>query len=1624
MILVQVNAGGQEIAAPMTLDQKGLRLPQVLSRLVDKTRPFMVAIRRRQDFDTPLNELWVPRGWKVAPVKDDAGKVVTPGIVNPWPRRYLPKDCSIVIVYLPLGGGGAAGGGSRSKSPLAVVAGIAGLALAAFAGPLAGLLAPTLAGALGVSAGVATFIAQGAFVIGGTALLAFSSKSRATKTATDTRELYGVSGGGNLPKPGETIPRVYGRPWIKPDLSQPDFSKYDGDEQILYKRMTLTVGQGRVYTIRAGKQVMWTLEGGWVAPFNDGRNQVEFIYGTASKLVPSNVISATGVGGTLPRVGENPSIAGPFPINQRGALISKIEISFQFPNGISRQTTLKSKTVLSNQPAPWAVYFQYAPIDESGALTGPWQVLYNGNSGAEGARFGTKPMRYTKSIDVPPGRYAVQGFNVQPDTSDHDGTGDRIIDAAQWDSAVGYVADVAVRPGITECCMTLTAGKGNQAAAFGEIELEVQAIIPVWTGSDWIDQETRKAAWAFCDILRDSDYGAGMSEESMIGARDLAAFYDQRITEFDTFDDTIRGPVSVYEAGATVLLPFRAEPVYLGRYWSFVRDEPRAVRKHLLLPHQITASSTKETFDLDTDSGKHHVIGEFNEDGDYRTPNQSQAIYGEASRTPVRQRWTGVSSYEHALHLTRWRAAVGAYRNLTKEVGVELEGRIYKRGDSISIPSWFLEETKAAQVVDAHGYRIGLDWAVPLAANDQIVFRDRTGREWGPIPIVGPGDYPEELILSPADVDRMEMQTGMSFSDVLSDGDTEMTSVSIGQVAYLSESYLVKSVSMTDEDRATVSVVYDAPEVFAAIGAPVINPPAGSAGLSDPLVPKILAFTAVRVQMAAGFICQYAITAGRGCAGFDVEISYDGGNHYEPVQDNSTATSGAFALNPVDPMKVLLRARPYGPTGLPGLWFYAELDLPQSELGVDLPVIQYEDLDKRITDQLAKVDQIQQQAQDAVNEALERLDLVRQALAEDPAIRQGYIDPIIGDIRGSFDKLDDSIKKNLEDLDRLKDGLRTAGIDVNEEDGSVRLYALERLETDLGSQITNLGVSLDSLEGKVSLYASKQEEDLAGVVQKITTVQSNLDAIQGTITDSVTQAVLNGELGSRLSNAESTISAQGITLAASQATLDDQSLRLTTAEQQINAVTGEITQTIRSTNANLQLDVDLLPQTLAGFMAFINEQSGRLNQQFAYATTNMAANFDEAGRATATLRTELLVYKDGASAQFLSITRAVADANSALVTQTTALQAGIRDAQAQVVNEAQARSNQDSALGQQISSTNATVAANTATITSVDRASVDRDSALGQRIDAFNARVGNAEASISNEGAVRASQDSALGQQIANTNARTDQVSAAVSNEATARAQGDNATASQVNDLYARSDIGTAYGRFAMTAVAAPSGVSVRLAAQVSTDSYGVRRNAGYFLDLLPDGTSRFLIDANFFAITANGGVSYPFTFDGTTLRVPNLILTGSNVPPGVANTPARFDAYNYTLIAGQGSVFQSVDPNMVATLNVENDLFPTIITIRGKFSLNASTTIGSMGLLVDGRKVAPVIVYGDTSGVLGLQASTQANGGQSFSFQATTIEFLGPGTHQIRFVFNYTGVNGSGVLMNEIHMAAVTARA
>ncbi|NEU15200.1 hypothetical protein G3T14_24600, partial [Methylobacterium sp. BTF04] len=172
--------------------------------------------------------------------------------------------------------------------------------------------------------------------------------------------------------------------------------------------------------------------------------------------------------------------------------------------------------------------------------------------------------------------------------------------------------------------------------------------------------------------------------------------------------------------------------------------------------------------------------------------------------------------------------------------------------DSILVDPWFLDARRRAGVVDNRGDTLSIDADVVLQSGDAVMFRDRTGRAWGPVALAGQNS-PRELRLDPAARAAAEQGTGKTLAGVLSDGRGEMTTVLVGPLVALAENYLIQSVKMSGPDKAQVEALIDDPRVWEAIGAAIVVPPEGAGGLSDPESPRIVALTANATPVAAGF---------------------------------------------------------------------------------------------------------------------------------------------------------------------------------------------------------------------------------------------------------------------------------------------------------------------------------------------------------------------------------------------------------------------------------------------------------------------------------------------------------------------------------------------------------------------------------------------------------------------------------------------------------------------------------------------------------------------------------------------------------------------------------------------------
>lgn len=864
---------GKPAGKPIALPRARRRLSTIVRSHADRTRPHVVSVHRKNH---PLA------------VTDASVR-----LRRNWRNTTIGPLDTVIIVYLPQGGGGssAAGGGGGAGKAGSVGLIVATIALAAVGQFWAiGALAPLVGGT--AVAGTIWAAGSAALLAGGAYLLSKATQAKANKTE-DNRPVYGVSGGGNQPRPGDRIPAVYGRCWTTPDLSQPDYTVYDGEDQVLYKRMTLGCGKYALKSIRVGNVTMWTDSGGLTPPFV-GADFDLILPGETSPLVPGSVASASAVtGNDLPRATDFPSYAGPFDFGSSAPLQQRIQLDYSVPQGCYAVPD-GGKFQGKQFPANWGVVFEYAPCDIDGAPIGGFSTLYSDG----GYVLTTRAMRFTRFVDIPLGRYTYRARNIGDPLSTANPAGFNAIatNAVIWEGLRAHLPEVIVRPGVTELALKIRSGESLGVTSYGEVEVEISRILPIWTGAGWLENETSKCVWAAADILRDQLHGAGLPDGKLDLARLL--FYANALAQYDTFSGVIRGPVSVYEALTTVLGTMRASPLRLGQSWTMVRDEPKNVRKHVISRRQIMRDSTAQTFNLDLSDGSADVIVEWLAEGDPRRRREHRVTFGTATNVPRRMMATGATSAEHAIHIATWAAATAYYRRERRSVTTELAGRLLLPNDKAMIDAWYFDAFVSAGIVSRHDMKLRLDGEVEIAAGSNVILRARDGKEWGPVLVTQTGAA--EIELNSADVAQAAILSGISLDDALSTATQQFTTAVFGELTEVQDGWLIRSIQFTGDSNVSIEAVYDAQQVWSALGELIIGPPPPpSSGLETPASIAVPYIRATAVQRNAAVFVDWTVGRARNAAYYVIAISYDSWATQEEIY-RGPQSSGSYPLREVN----------------------------------------------------------------------------------------------------------------------------------------------------------------------------------------------------------------------------------------------------------------------------------------------------------------------------------------------------------------------------------------------------------------------------------------------------------------------------------------------------------------------------------------------------------------------------------------------------------------------------------------------------------------------------------------------------------------------------------------------------
>lgn len=893
--------------------------------------------------------------------------------------RRVEKGEIVLITVTPAGGG--RNGGAKIGLTIAT------LALAAFAFWAGPALAGGLASAGAISAanvGLAGKIITAGIVIGGGAVLAAVMRS-----GQKDSKIYGVTGGGNVPRPNDRIPFGYGQYWNPADAAQPDYYRYENEtDTILFKRVVLGAGKYKLKEIRVGTTTFWT---GDLSP-NGGVTtsgitsafpncKFELLYGEASTLVPSSVITSANVTGqTIPLSTDVNPILGPFAVNPVGTTINRIQVDYSTPSGYSR----------NNHETTQDLHFEYAPIDDAGTPTGAWVTLYRTTR----PMFTTKPLRWSQFLSVPDGRYAVRARNNRAKIDDGDNC-DYV-----WDALRGYTPDTIVRENITEVAMEVRSSKDLGVTSFSDVQFLQERVGPVWNGTTFAEGPIRKCVDAYADLLRDTNFGGGIDDDLIDLAKILS--YRSAVTEFDTFDGQIRGPTSLWDAAKTILANVRAEPIQIGAGFSFVRDELQSIRRHTFTRRQIVRGSLSMSFAVEADDGSAHVEVAFNDDADPKQPNGAEAYYGVPSIFgPRRVEWQGVSSYEHAMHLARWMAASGFYRRATITFDTELSGRMVKRGDAIAVDPWFVDSRAVSGVLSASGNTLNLDADVTVVTDDRAMLRDREGKEWGPVRVTQ-GANSRQVVLNSTDVTAEETDTGIDLVDVLADSGAQPTAILIGPLTELGEQWLVQSMQPAEKGRTRITAKLDSAAVYTAIDEVITAQDPISWTLTPAEAPTVTTLRANVVQHTSSLAAQWAVEAQVGAVRYEVQVAYgDDEGAWETVYAGPAPVGDAPIryLDTEEP--VYVRARAFGATGLTGGWETSDpIVAPKPTVTADVP---WTSLEEATQAGLAAVNDRLQAARDLIEQLSAQVQGLEQQVTDNFTLERRKLESVRGSARAELE---------------------------------------------------------------------------------------------------------------------------------------------------------------------------------------------------------------------------------------------------------------------------------------------------------------------------------------------------------------------------------------------------------------------------------------------------------------------------------------------------------------------------------------------------------------------------------------------------------------------------------------------
>ena len=597
----------------------------------------------------------------------------------------------------------------RGSNALKSAAALAAIVVAAVVAPY---LAPEIAGLLGVTStgGIAAVTAGTTAVLaaGGSylvnALIPVASTASGLSTALNASDSasptysFSVSSQQNVARLGGSIPELFGRVRVIPDLAATAWWDWVDGFQRLHQTLLVSQGDVEVEAIQCGRTP--------VSSFEEIETEVVSPGGTVS-LFESEVYQAPEVRGILlgapndlPEIDDG--TYGPFAACAPSSATDRIGIDIAFPRGLFFNEADGSLTAKS---AAWRVEAQ--KVNGAGTPLGGWITVadetFNATAGfANVSTTGTfMGGGYEATTDINSSltvsyRYTLPAsarWQIRVTRTDDKDLTARAGHEVAWAGLRGFLGG-GTYGDVTVLAIKITATASVNDQTVRSIAVTGTRKLPIWNGSTWsAPAATRSIAAAAAYILKSTN-GGGLADSEFDLAR-LAELDATWADRGDTFDLYVSQASILWSSLSTALRAGRATPYHQGGIVRFHRDELQTVHRQSFSRENIAAGSFKLSFVMPSPESEADgvEIRYFNEDvwGPAFIRKRKDGEEGDPAN-PTSQTLDGIVQADQADREADYTIAADRYRRVFADFETELAGMIPSRGDLVllahDMPSW------------------------------------------------------------------------------------------------------------------------------------------------------------------------------------------------------------------------------------------------------------------------------------------------------------------------------------------------------------------------------------------------------------------------------------------------------------------------------------------------------------------------------------------------------------------------------------------------------------------------------------------------------------------------------------------------------------------------------------------------------------------------------------------------------------------------------------------------------------------------------------------------------------------------------------------------------------------------